>query len=132
MGARLHQIKPVHVQRGRDALIAIGHSIKKPRLRHPEAATVKERASSKNCSAPQLPRCFADLPQACLSSGLRRSHSGDFFFGVELEFNGELDCALTDCRHPLCAGLSVAQKTYPRGERLSGLALLFETYSAVE
>lgn len=81
----------------------------------------------KNLSAPPLTRCFADLPQACLSSGLRRRHCRDLLSGIELKFDGKLRRALTDGRYPLCASLSVAQKTYPSGECFFGLVLLFET-----
>jgi len=45
--AGFHKIKSVHDQRGWDALIAIGYSIQKPRPRHPEAATAKQRAALK-------------------------------------------------------------------------------------
>jgi transposase len=45
--AGFHQIKSVHDQRGWDALIAIDYSIQKPRPRHPETATAKERAALK-------------------------------------------------------------------------------------
>lgn len=49
--AGFHQIKSVHDQRGWDALIAIGYSIQKPRPRHPEAATAKQRAALKKTAA---------------------------------------------------------------------------------
>ena len=45
--ADFHGLKSVHDQRGWDALIAIDYTIQKPRPRHPEAATAKQRAALK-------------------------------------------------------------------------------------
>src|ERR1700757_3606427 len=47
MAAKFHGLKSVHAQRGWDALIGIEYSIQKPRPRHPEAATEKDRAKLK-------------------------------------------------------------------------------------
>ena len=49
--AQFHAIKSVHDQRGWDALVAIEYSIQKPRPRHPEAATVEDRAKLKKTAA---------------------------------------------------------------------------------
>lgn len=49
--AKFHDMKSVHDQRGWDALIAIEYSIQKPRPRHPEAATEKDRAALKKTAA---------------------------------------------------------------------------------
>ena len=49
--AGFHKMKSVHDQRGWDALVAIAYSIQRPRPRHPEAATAKERAALKKTSA---------------------------------------------------------------------------------
>jgi transposase len=45
--AQFHGRKSVHDQRGWDALVAIGHSIQKPRPRHPGAAGEEDRAAFK-------------------------------------------------------------------------------------
>ena len=45
--AKFHGLKSVHDQRGWDALVGIAYSIQKPRPRHPEAATEKDRAKLK-------------------------------------------------------------------------------------
>ena len=49
--ADFHKLKSVHDQRGWDALVAIEYSIQKPRPRHPEAATEKDRAKLKKTAA---------------------------------------------------------------------------------
>lgn len=49
--AKFHGLKSVHDQRGWDALVGIEYSIQKPRPRHPEAATAKDRAKLKKTSA---------------------------------------------------------------------------------
>ena len=55
--AKFHGLKSVHDQRGWDALVGIAYSIQKPRPRHPEAATEKDRAKlKKNFSGPLLRR----------------------------------------------------------------------------
>lgn len=41
--ANFRKLKPVHDQRGWDALVAIGYSIQKPRPRHPQAASEEQR-----------------------------------------------------------------------------------------
>ena len=45
--AQFHKLKSVHDQRGWDALVAIEWSIQKPRPRHPETATERDRATLK-------------------------------------------------------------------------------------
>jgi hypothetical protein len=55
--AKFHSLKSVHDQRGWDALVGIDYSVQKPRPRHPEAATDKDRAKlKKNFSGPLLRR----------------------------------------------------------------------------
>ena len=49
--AKFHGLKSVHDQRGWDALVGMEYSIQKPRPRHPEAATEKDRAKLKKTSA---------------------------------------------------------------------------------
>jgi transposase len=45
--AGFHGMQSVHDQRGWDALIAIAYSIQRPRPRHPEAATARQRTALK-------------------------------------------------------------------------------------
>ena len=49
--AAFHGLKSVHDQRGWDALVAIGWSIRQPRPRHPQAASEQDRARLKKTSA---------------------------------------------------------------------------------
>jgi transposase len=71
--ARFHQLKSVHDQRGWDALVAIGYSIQQPRPRHPQAATLKDRARLKKSFKPRSPASGASIPAPRSRSGRRTS-----------------------------------------------------------
>ena len=59
--AAFHGVKPVHDQRGWDALVAIGYSIQKPRPRHPRAANEEDRAALKKSSKRRRPKSSTSI-----------------------------------------------------------------------
>ena len=67
--AQFHGLRSVHDQRGWDALIAIGYSIQQPRPRHPDAATVAERAVLKKSLSRRLRRSSASIHAQASKSG---------------------------------------------------------------
>jgi transposase len=71
--AQFHALKSVHDQRGWDALVAIGYSVQQPRLRHPQAATPKDRARLKKNSTPPSPPSGASIRAQKSRSGRRTS-----------------------------------------------------------
>ena len=71
--AGYHGLESVHDQRGWDALIAIGYSIQQPRPRHPQAATLKDRARLKKSFKPRSPASGASIPAPRSRSGRRTS-----------------------------------------------------------
>jgi transposase len=71
--AQFHGVKSVHDQRGWDALVALGYSIQQPRPRHPQAATLEDRARLKKSFKPPLPPSGASIRALRSRSGRRTS-----------------------------------------------------------
>jgi transposase len=71
--AVFHKLKQVHDQRGWEALITIGYTVQKPRLRHPEAASRQDRAALKKSWPRRSRQNSASIPRRRSSCGLSTS-----------------------------------------------------------